>query len=127
MTSRMAEVRLNWATAKVKDAKLTVGLEGKISPDWKDSFETTVRLLAGRDWGEVRVKKQTVRVSDVNAGSEEKLRHHLTSVVEQANATLRSDEPESKPSDSDAEQSDHDSPDARMTERFRGFAEDPET
>jgi hypothetical protein len=75
----MADVRLNWATAEVQDAKLTVELEGEIPKGWRDSFETTVRLLGHSGWGKVRIKKQTVRVSEVVPGSEEKLRHHVTS------------------------------------------------
>jgi hypothetical protein len=82
----MADVRLNWATAEVEDGRLTVDLEGEIPKGWRDSFETTVRLLGHGEWGKVRVKKQTVRVSEVVPGSEEKLRHHLESVLAQANA-----------------------------------------
>ena len=118
----MADVELNWATAEVKDGKLTVDLEGEIPSDWKRGFETTVRLLAGGDWGKVQVKKQTVRVSGVTPGGEEKLRHHLESVVEQANADVRPPESEGRASG----ESEPDSPDGRMTEAFRSFAQDPE-
>jgi hypothetical protein len=116
----MSDVELNWATAKVKDGKLTVDLEGEIASDWKRSFERTVTLLPGGDWGEVEVKKQRVRVSDVIAGEEEKLRHHLEGVVEQANADVRP--PESGDGDGDEENS----ADARMTEAFRAFADNEE-
>jgi hypothetical protein len=37
----MADVALNWATAEVKDGKLSVDLDGKTSSAWKQSFETT--------------------------------------------------------------------------------------
>lgn len=74
----------------------------------------------------MRVKKQTVRVSEVVPGSEEKLRHHLESVVEQANADHAG--PESggdaeDGADERSEQPDADGPDAQMAERFRSFAE----
>ena len=117
----MADVDLNWASAEVANGKLTVDLEGEIVSGWKKSFERTVRLLAGGDWGEVQVKKRTVRVSDVTPGTEDKLRHHLESVIEQANAAVRPPElgPEGRTGESD-------SVDARMTESFRAFAEDGE-
>jgi hypothetical protein len=117
----MSDVELNWATAKVKDGKLTVDLEGEIASDWKRSFERTVTLLPGGDWGEVEVKKQRVRVSDVIAGEEEKLRHHLEGVVEQANADVRP--PESGDGGGGGEEN---SADARMTEAFRAFADNEE-
>ena len=55
-------------------------------------------------------------------GQEEKLRHFLDSVVEQANASHPSetDEPESN---NDAESDEAEGPDAEMTARFRSFAE----
>jgi hypothetical protein len=117
----MADVALNWATAEVKGGKLTVELEGKPAKAWKESFETTVTLLRGGDWGEVQVKKNSVRVSDLSPGSEDKLRHHLESIVEQANAAVRPSE-----SEGDGVEADPDSPDARMTQSFRAFAEDSE-
>ena len=46
----MAEVTLNWATAEVEEGKLTVDLDGEIPKGWRDSFETTVRLLGHGDW-----------------------------------------------------------------------------
>ncbi|HEY5316964.1 MAG TPA: hypothetical protein VIJ20_03230, partial [Solirubrobacteraceae bacterium] len=63
-----------------------------------------------------------VRVSAVAAGNEEKLRHYLESVVEQANAAVR-------PAESDAGEgaqgeSDRYPADARMTASFRAFADD---
>jgi hypothetical protein len=116
----MTDVALNWTTAKVKDGKLTVDLEGDVASGWKRSFEGTARLLPGGEWGKIQVKKQTVRVSDVTIGVEDKLRHHLESIVEQANADERSPEPEGDNGD------DRDTPDARMTEAFRSFAENDE-
>jgi hypothetical protein len=115
----MADVELNWATAKVKDGKLTVDLEGEIPSGWNQSFERTVTLLPGGDWGEVQVKKHTVRVREVTPGNEDKLRHHLESIVEQANADARPPEPEA---DERCDDGDEDSPDAQMTESFRAFA-----
>jgi hypothetical protein len=116
---------LNWAEAEVKDSKLVVGLEGEIPTGWKQSFETTVKLLGGGEWGKVQIKKQAVQVSKVAPGSEEKLRHFLESVVEQANADHPPKEAEKtdEPDKEKAADDDDDSPDAGMTERFRSFAQ----
>jgi len=77
MNTRMTSVKLDWSTADVEDADLTVALEGDISKAWKDRFENTARLLGHGNWGDVRLRKGKVRVSDVAPGGEEKLRHHL--------------------------------------------------
>jgi hypothetical protein len=112
----MSSVSLSWSTAEVKDSKLTVTLEGEIPRGWRKSFEATVRLLGHGDWGEIQVKKDKVQVSDVQEGSEDKLRHHLEGIVAQANADHERDEP--APAEEDAEQG----PDAEMTDHFRSFA-----
>jgi hypothetical protein len=117
----MSAAKLNWTTATVADAQLRVGLEGEIPKGWKDSFETTARLLGRGEWGEVRVKKQTVRVSDVTPGTEEKLHHYLESVIAQANADHPPAESEQEPADEDQEAEAGDGPDAEMTDRFRSF------
>ncbi len=122
----MAVVKLNWATAEVKGGKLTVDLEGELASEWKQSFEATMAMLPGGDWGTVALKKHAVRVNDVSGGSEERLRHHLESVVEQANATVRPSEPERGgrgDDEGDPDSPEPDSSDARMTESFRAFAE----
>jgi hypothetical protein len=113
-------MNLEWASAEVKDAKLTVELTGESPEGWKESFERTVTLLGDGDWGEVALKKGKVQVSDVAPGSEEKLRHHLEAIVAQANAAHEEDEDER----SDGEEPE--GPDAEMTERFKAFAEEDE-
>ena len=125
----MSEAKLNWSTAKVKKSKLTVDLDGELPSGWKDSFDAVARLLAGpADWGEVSLnRKKTVSVADVSEGSEERLRHFLESVVEQANADHRPDDPQREQSDEDdddgEDESDESGPDAEMSERFRSFAD----
>ena len=120
----MSSVKLAWGTAEVDDGTLTVALEGERPKDWKKSFERTVKLLGEGEWGEVKLKKDVVRVSDVAPGTEEKLRHHLESIVAQANAV---DEPSDGDADEHArEQPEKQGPDAEMTERFREFAEPPQ-
>jgi hypothetical protein len=130
----MSDVKLNWSTAKVEDSKLTVDLDGELPSRWKDSFDAIARLLSGSaDWGEVSLKgKKSVRVADVSEGSEERLRHFLESVVEQANADHRPDDSEGDESDvsgddDEDEGGDDDrvqaSPDDEMSDRFRSFAD----
>lgn len=122
----MAAPRLNWSGAEVKDQTLVVSLEGELPTGWRKSFERTVTLLGGGGWGQVQLKKGSVRVSDVEPGTEEKLRHFLESVVEQANADHPPAEPDSSAADDDAEtdaDDDADGPDTQMTERFRSFAD----
>jgi hypothetical protein len=116
----MPEAKVNWSTAEVKDAKLSVELEGETPSSWKESFKMTATLLdGGGDWGKVQLKKQTVRVADVSPGSEDELRHHLESLVEQANAAIRPPE-----AGSEREDGEGDGPDERMKERFRAFDKD---
>lgn len=121
----MAEAKLNWSTAQVRDGTLSVELDGELEKAWKHSFKTTVRLLGHGEWGEVEVKKGAVRVTDVTPGTEEKLRHYLESVVEQANASQAPPEAEDRERDGRQEdgQTADEGPDSEMTEHFRAFAE----
>ena len=118
----MSSVKLQWAGAEVKDSRLTVPLEGEPADGWSQSFERTVTLLGGGEWGEVQVKKRKVQVSDVVPGSEEKLRHHLEAIVAQANAAIEAREREAR-DDEDGEDERAGGPDAEMTARFRSFGE----
>jgi hypothetical protein len=112
-------MNLEWASAEVKDAKLTVKLAGESPKGWKQSFERTVTLLGDGEWGEIQLRKGTVQVSEVTPGSEDKLRHHLEAIVTQANAAHQQDE------DRDGDE-EREGPDAEMTDRFRSFAEEEE-
>jgi hypothetical protein len=126
----MPEPTLDWSSAEVREGKLTVALEGELPRGWKDTFEATARLLGSGDWEEVKLKKQQVRVSGLSPGSEDKLRHFLESVVQQANADHYTADEQSEPGEDasdedasaqDAENDSEDSPDTEMTERFRSF------
>ncbi|MBV9804840.1 MAG: hypothetical protein JO130_16690 [Solirubrobacterales bacterium] len=118
----MSDVKLEWASAEVEDARLTVTLKGEVPKGWKQSFERTVQLLGDGEWGAVTLKKQTVQVSDVSQGSEDKLRHHLESIVAQANADQEPRERDAG-ADGDGDGEEPEGPDAEMTGRFRAFAE----
>ncbi len=123
----MSNVNLAWASAEVRDRTLTVALEGELHKDWKQSFEQTVKLLGDGEWGEVKLKKGSVRVSDVAPGTEDKLRHHLESIVAQANAAHERRETRENDGEvgEDGEGEAREGPDAEMTERFRAFATPP--
>ena len=114
----MSGPKLNWSSAEVKDAELAVALDGDLPKGWKQSFRTTVRLLGGGEWGQVVLKKRTVHVRDVAPGTEDKLRHYLESVVEQANSSHPAEEDESEAADRTGN-----GPDAEMTDEFRSFAD----
>jgi hypothetical protein len=114
----MGPVSIDWATARVADARLRVQLEGVRPRGWKRQFERTVTLLPDGDWGEVRLKKREIRVSDIAPGSEAKLGHFLESVVEQANAV----DPEAS-SAAAGPAGEHVDEDAEMTRTFRALAE----
>jgi hypothetical protein len=138
----MSDVKLNWESAEVKDATLSVQLEGDVSEEWQANFQTTAKLLGGQ-WGEVELDDDSVKVGDLGGGDEEKVRHYLESVVTQANASIdsaQSDDEDSKDEDSDDEEEkpkdeddkdegsedddgerDRKDPDSEMTERFRSF------
>jgi hypothetical protein len=113
------EVKLDWASSEVHDGRLEVGLRGELPRGWKASFARTVALLAGRDWGNVRLKKNRIQVAEVSAGSEERLHHFLESAVFQANQ-LHGDQAEATLDEVD-EQTESERLDAEMTERFRGY------
>jgi hypothetical protein len=127
-TDTARQAQLDWNQAEVRDGKLSVSVAGDPPPGWKDTFEKIAALLGSGGWDAVRLKKQNVTVDGVRPGSEDKLRHFLESVVQQANATH---EPEDDDSDEGAEESEEQheeqakdgSEDAEMTERFRSFAQ----
>ena len=123
----MSECTLDWAGARVEGSKLTVPIEGDVPRGWKKSFDKTVRLLtAGHaQWGEITYSKHEVKVAGVSPGIEDTLRHHLEGLVQQANAYHRTADAPAAPREQDTRTVDDDSPDGRMTERFRSFGEHP--
>jgi len=125
----MAEPQLDWSTAEVHDSKLSVSLDGEAPRSWRETFERTAALLGANDWGSVKLKKRGIEVTGLVPGSEEKLRHYLESVVQEANAAhapeVDNEGGDEEPSGHHGEDSAEDggvSPDVEMTERFRSFA-----
>jgi hypothetical protein len=121
----MSEPKIDWSTAKVSDGQLVVGVEGELPKGYRRSFEATAHLIGHGDLAEAKLKKGTVHVA-VSEGEEEKLRHFLESVVQQANADHRlADDEDDENEDDGAEDDDlFRGPDAEMTERFRAFSDD---
>lgn len=119
----MTAPTLQWSAAEVRDGTLTVPIDGDRPKGWKATFEQTVRLLGGGSWGEVSLKRGTVRVAAVAEGTEDELRHFLEGAVQQANATHVDPEDEEDQADEpdDEHAGDGDDADARMTSRFRDF------
>jgi hypothetical protein len=67
----------------------------------------------------VKLKGDTIRVTEVAEGSEDQLRHFLEGVVQEANATHLEDGDAEEGAEAAPERGDN--ADARMTERFREF------
>lgn len=120
---------MDWSTAEVSDGELVIELEGELPKGWPKSFAATAQMLDRGQWEKVRVKKGSVRVGGVSAGDEERLRHFLESVVQQANADHAVDEQQAdEPAEQDEAERDRaadgdQKADAEMTERFRAFSD----
>lgn len=122
----MTDLHLDWSTAEVRGGKLNVPLDDKPTREWSASFEKTERLLGRGDW-KVKLKKREVVVSEVEPGSEERLRFFLESLVQEANAEVADDEDDERDdaageAEDEAGSDDENDPDAEMTDRFRSFA-----
>jgi hypothetical protein len=117
---------VDWGSAEVEDATLTVELTGARSKAWKQRFESVLTLLdtPHNRWGEVHLNREAIQVTDVQPGTETELRHFLESIVLQVNSEL----PPPEESEQDAEQETHGDEAARadrqMTTAFRAFADD---
>ena len=122
-------LRVEWASAVVEDAQLTVELDGEPATEWEAGFRAVLERLRRPvgAWGEVELEGRYVRVADVTQGAEPELRHLLESAVLQANASAGLTTPDPGDGDDNGEDAEdaEDGPtaDQEMTERFRSFAE----
>jgi hypothetical protein len=109
---------IDWSTAEVDKARLTVVVGGRHSAAWTERLEEVVDRLgrSGNRWGEIEVGKKKLRVDAVERGAEADLRHFLETAVLQANA----DAPPKATKNSGGERSDADQ---EMTDVFRTFAD----
>ena len=115
---------IDWASAAVSGATLTVGLSGPPPRGWRGHFERVLRLLdqAGGRCGRISIVCGTITVADVREGHESDVRHLLESVVQQVNADLGL-EPDDHAEATEADRAQE--ADRAMATAFRGFAETP--
>jgi hypothetical protein len=122
--------QIEWDSTQIEHGTLTVELTGSGSKAWKARFENVLALLdtPHSGWGEVHLTKKTIKVADLQQGSESELRHFLESVLLQANSDTQ---PDTAQRDDDGEddqergEKDHKrDPEGQMTATFRGFAAD---
>ncbi len=81
---------IDWQSADVHEACLTVQVTGKAPKGWIAHLEGVLSLLGPNDgrWGAITVHKSELVVSDVTEGAEDDLRHLLESALLQVNADL---------------------------------------
>jgi hypothetical protein len=118
-------LEIDWANAEVQDGALTAPLSGSASKAWREHFNGVLRLLEHSNgaWGEVKLAKKAIEVSDLHAGSEPDLRHFLESVLVQVNSELSPGEREEPQEDAGAVDP-RQQTDREMTETVRSFADD---
>ena len=123
--------QIEWDSAQMKDATLTVELSGSASKVWTARFGSVLALLdtAHTSWGEIRLTKKAIKIAGLKQGSESELRHLLESIVMQVNSDTAPDTPEyrggDRGGDGDGDGENHaPDPDERMTATFRAFAAD---
>jgi hypothetical protein len=112
---------IDWASAEVHAGHVVVGLTGKPSKAWSESFDGVLRLLGHGTgaWGEIGHDKKTIKVQGLQPKAERDLRHFLEAVVVQVNAELAESEPEPQAEPSDPQELE----DEAMTATLRSFAE----
>ena len=112
---------IDWASAEVADAVLTVPLAGDVPDGWSERVERTVARLTdhgGAPWEAIEITQERVEVTGVQPGTEGDVRHLLDAAVTQANTDL-APEPDAEGDDGPKGQADQD-----MTDEFRSFADD---
>jgi len=117
---------IEWGTADVEDATLSVQLTGASSKAWKRRFGSVLTLLDSRHgrWGEVHLNKKGIRVVEVQPGTESELRHFLETVVLQVNSELPQPEEPEQDGEGETHVDETARADRQMTAAFRAFAED---
>ncbi len=119
----MTKLQVDWSNAEVSDAKLTVGFSEKTPKKWREAFTRAMALLSHDTWEVSELKPQSVRVSPVRLGEEERVKFLLESAVLEANATVvgedelfADDQDEGNGGPAEPSQDD------QLTARFRAFA-----
>jgi len=117
---------IDWGSAEVENATLTVELTGTSSKAWKQRFQGVLALLdtPHSRWGEVHLKRKAIQVADVRPGTETELRHFLESIVLQVNSELPQPQEPEQDTEQEARADEAARADRGMTAAFRVFAED---
>jgi hypothetical protein len=117
---------IDWGSAEIEDATLTVELTGKGSKAWKQRFQSVHALLdtPHSRWGEVHLGKAAIQVADVQQGTETELRHFLESIVLQVNSELPQPEEPGHDGEDQTQADETALADRQMTTAFRAFADD---
>ncbi len=113
---------IDWGSATIEDATLSVRLTGEASKQWRESFDAVLALL-GRNhsqWGEITLRKNEVKVREVQQDAPPDLRHFLESIVQQVNSDLEPEEDEPGQTHDDPRQT----ADRELAATFREFAEE---
>jgi len=119
----MTVLQIEWSTAEVSDAELTVSLSDNAPKKWRVAFARAASLLSQGSWEVSQVKRRHVRISPVRVGEEERVKQFLDGAVLEANATLVSEDELFDPAQADDEDhGDETSADEELTARFRAFA-----
>lgn len=128
MDDESEPLRIDWARAEVHDNELTVPVGGTTPRRLARHFDGVRALIEPKagNWGEIRVRKATIEVGDVQQGAEQELRHLLDSVITQINADLGRGPDAGAQPDGAASEDAQQQADTQMSERFRAFAEDTE-
>ncbi len=117
---------IDWGSAEVEDATLTVELTGASSKAWKRRFESVHALLdtPHNRWGEVHLNGKAIQVADVQPGTETELRHFLESIALQVNSELPQPEEPEQDTEEETHVDEAAKADRQMTAAFRAFADD---
>ena len=117
---------IDWGSAEIEDATLTVALTGSGSKAWKQRFQTVLSLLdtAHSRWAEVHLDRKAIKVGHLQPGTETELRHFLESVVLQVNSELPQPEEPEQDAEKEPQVDEAAKADRQMTAAFRAFADD---
>jgi hypothetical protein len=117
---------IDWGTAEIQDATLTVELTGANSKAFSQRLESVLTLLdtPHSRWGEVRINKKGLQVADVQLGAETELRHFLESIVLQTNSELPDEKPSTQGAEDETQADEAAQTDRKMTAAFRAFADE---
>jgi hypothetical protein len=113
---------IDWGSAEVQDAVLTVPVAGEAPEGWAERVERTVARLTdhgGAPWEAIEIAQERIEVTGVQPGTEGDVRHVLDAAVTQSNADL-APEPDASDDDGSGNQADRE-----MAEEFRSFADPP--